>query len=211
VTTAASQVSRAGFKPGSIRARFSAAGLLGIALGAANSLSNSLGSAYSPVGLSPDGILPLQILAAVLGTTWAWAVTAFVAGWIAGRIWAGPLAGVVALLIADGTYYWADKVSGYSGGFDGQGMLYWGLLAIPCGLGMGLLGSLASQPRWWSLAPGLAAPAAIMILASPTGTADIQPWPSVVTYALAAIAGALIVGVWVYRVLLRPPVGPFTA
>lgn len=198
-------------KPGSLGTRFIAVGLLGIVLGMANSLSNALGSPYSPVGLSPEGVLPLQILAAVLGTTWAWSIVAFVAGWITGRIWAGPLAGIAALLIADVTYYWADKASGYAGGFDRGALLYWGLLAVLAGFGMGLLGALSAQPRWWSIAPGLAAPAVILILVSPSGAADIQPWPSVVAYVLAATMGMLVVGGWVYRVFVRPPEASLTA
>lgn len=192
--------------------RLIAAALLGLSLGAANSLSNALGSPYSPVGLSPEGILPLQVLAAVLGTTWAWSITAFLAGWLARRIWAGPVAGMICLLIADLTYYFADRTSGYAGGLDRGGLLYWGLLAIPCGLGMGLLGALAAQRRWWSLAPSLAGPVIILLLATPTGTPDIQPWSTIVTNTTALILALAMAATWTHRVLLTlnhsPHAGP---
>ncbi len=143
--------------------------------------------------------MPLKVLAAILGTTWAWAVTGFAAGWLAGRIWAGPLAGMICLLIADLSYYWVHKTSGYTSGFDSGGLLYLGMLVVPAGVGMGLLGSLAAQRRWWSLPAGLAAPAAIVIMAAPAGSADIQPWPPILTWIIAAAATVLIVTAWAAR------------
>lgn len=77
--------------------------VVGVALGAANSLSNAFGSPYSPVRLRDEGILPLEVLGAVLGTTWAWALAAFLVGWLIGDVRRGGLAGAAALLVADVT------------------------------------------------------------------------------------------------------------
>lgn len=57
--------------------------LTGLLLGGVNSLSNVLGSPYSPHALRPypsDGVFALQLLAPVLGTAWAWALVAFSLG-----------------------------------------------------------------------------------------------------------------------------------
>ena len=86
--------------------------VLSVLLGGSNSLSNVLGSPYSPHSLSHDGVFALELLGAVLGTTCAWILTAFGAGWWARRIGAGPVAGVVSLMVADVTYYLSDSLTG---------------------------------------------------------------------------------------------------
>lgn len=167
----------------------------GVLLGGVNSLSNVLGSPYSRRSLSQDGILALEVLAAVLGTTWAWALTAFGAAWWAQRTWAGPVVGVAALWVADLTYYLSDSLSGYAEFSSGE-LIIWGMLAIPVGLGMGLLGALAAQPRPWSILPGLSGPGAVVVLASRTGSDRIQPWPAVVSWAVGAALTTAVVASW---------------
>ncbi|WP_409482879.1 hypothetical protein [Arsenicicoccus dermatophilus] len=56
--------------------RLLAACVLGTSLGLTNSLANVFGGPYAPHPLRPDGVWGLQLLAAVLGTTWAWAAGA---------------------------------------------------------------------------------------------------------------------------------------
>lgn len=178
--------------------------VLGFGLGVTNSLCNALGSPYSPASLSVDGIFPMQVLAAALGTTWAWSFTGFVAGVIARRVWVGPLAGMLSLVVADFAYYGADKFSGYAGGMDVTEVLYWAALAVPCGLGMGLFGALAAQPHRWSLLPGLAAPVTILVLLQPSGTPDLQPWPTVLAQTTAAVTTLVVLVAWVIRFIINP-------
>lgn len=171
----------------------------GLTLGLLNSLSNVFGSPYSPVSLAPgEGVFALEVLAAVLGTPAAWAITAFVAGWLTRRVWAGPIVGVAALLLADLAYYVSDSISGYAA-MSWDEVLFWAALAVPTGLVMGLLGALAAQASWWSVLPGLAGPAALVVLARPTGSDHIQPWPTQVTLAVAVGLAVVITGVWLGR------------
>ena len=164
-------------------------------LGGVNSLSNVLGSPYSPHSLSSSGVFVLELLAALLGTTWAWALTAFGAAWWSGSIRTGPVVGVASLLVADVTYYLSDSLSGYAD-FSGIEVLFWALLAVPVGLLMGLLGGLAAQPRWWSIVPALAGPATVVLMAGRTGSNRIQPWPTVATWAIAAALTVTLLGMW---------------
>lgn len=54
----------------------------GAVLGLVNSLSSALGSPFTSHSLAPgEGVWLLEFAAALVGTAWAWAVFAFVAGW----------------------------------------------------------------------------------------------------------------------------------
>ncbi len=170
--------------------------LLGVALGAVNSLSNVFGSAYSPHSLSSDGIPPLEVLGALLGTQWAWPVAAFGIGWWTRRSLLGSLAGVVGLVAADVTYYWSDAVSGFSGGLDVFAMRYYAVLAVPAGRVMGLLGALARHEHGWSLVPGLAAPAFVIWFGTQTGPLVVLPWPERITGAFVVVLTVLLLGRW---------------
>lgn len=88
----------------------------------------------------------------------------------------------------------ADWAAGLNEAFAADEMLFWGALAVPTGVGMGVLGALAAQPHRWSLVPGLAAPALILLLSSlhRTGSDAIQPWPGVVA-TMAALVTAVVV------------------
>jgi hypothetical protein len=119
----------------------------GVLLGGLNSLSNVLGSPYSPHSLSHDGVFVLEVLGAVLGTPWARILTAFGAGWWARQIGAGPVAGVVSLMVADVTYYLSDSLTGYAG-FSVNELVFWAVLGVPVGLAMGLLGALTGRRQW---------------------------------------------------------------
>ncbi len=180
----------------------------GLVLGLLNSLSNVFGSPYSPGSLAPgEGVFALEVLAAVLGTPGAWAVTAFLAGWLAHRIWAGPVAGVAALLIADLAYYLSDSLSGYAA-LSWDELLFWAALAVPTGLVMGLLGALAAQPVRWSILPGLAGPAVLVALARPSGSDHLQPWPVQATLATAVVLGVVVVATWLGRLRRGPSPQP---
>jgi len=176
----------------------------GLLLGALNSLANVFGSPYSPRSLRPGrGIFALEVLAAVLGTPGAWALTAFAASWVAGvvcalRWWAGPLVGITALLVADAAYYFCDDISGYAQGNLIE-PLSWAALAIPVGALMGTLGALATRPETWSILPALAGPAVLAVLARRSGSDHIQPVPLVTTYVTAAVLGVFVLASWAVR------------
>jgi uncharacterized protein DUF6518 len=172
-----------------------AAVLAGVLLGGGNSLSNVLGSAYSPHALRPEeGIFSLEVLGAVLGTAWAWALVAFSIGWCSTTKWLASLMGTLALVVAAVVYYVSDFIFGLIDQFEIQEMAYWAAISLVVGPVMGLLGHLARFSEWWSLAPGLAAPVVISMTSQPSGSDHIQPWPQRVAWIIAtclAIAMAL--------------------
>lgn len=178
----------------------------GVLLGLLNSLSNLFGSPYSPASLAPGvGVFALEVLAAVLGTPGAWAATAFIAGTFAHRLWAGPVGGVAALLVADVTYYLSDSINGYAA-LSWDEVLFWAALAVPTGLVMGQLGVLASQPFWWSILPGLAGPAALVVLARPSGSDHIQPWPMQATLVAAGLLLTFAITRWLWQMRRTRPI-----
>lgn len=181
---------------------FVAAALAGLLLGAANSLSNVVGSPYGPHPWRETGVFPLEVLAAMLGSTWAWALAAFGVGWWV-RSRCAPVAGVVALVAADVTYYVCDLLGGISDRFEVESVIVWAVLAVPVGAGMGALGALAAQPRWWSLFPGLSAPVLVAVLHDARGSDHIQPWPAVLTNVLVAVLCVVVVGRWLLLVARR--------
>lgn len=81
-----------------------------------------------------------------------------------------------------------------------------GVIALVGGLVMGLLGGLAVQPKWWSIIPAVAGPAALVVLDRQTGSDHIQPWPWQTTLAAAGVlALGLLIG-WIARQRAPRPV-----
>ena len=179
--------------------------IAGLALGGANSLSNVFGSRYGPHVLRPgEGIWPLEVLAAVLGTAWAWSLVAFGVGWWTRRAPAAAIAGVGALLVADLTYYISDFAFGLNDELAIAEIAFWGVLALVVGSVMGLLGALAHHPAWWSIVVGLAAPAVIAGLARHSGSEDIRPWPLLIAWGLAAALTVCLVARGLMVLRARP-------
>lgn len=173
----------------------------GLVLGGVNSLSNALGSPYSPYALRPyEGVFTLEVLAAVIGTAWAWSLVAFALGWLAPKAWLAPVTAVLALILATVVYYLSDHAFGLNDNLETGEITYWALLSIGAGSVFGLLGNLARRPQWWSLLPRLMAPAAIVLFSYSAGSDQIQPWPQVIAWVVAA---ALTVALSLQWLLMR--------
>ncbi|WP_409483348.1 hypothetical protein [Arsenicicoccus dermatophilus] len=183
--------------------------LLALAVGGLNALGDALGGvADSSWGIVPGQFfLPALVLGAVLGTMWAWALTAFAAGYLARRPVLGMACGVVALLTATSIYY-AVEASRSGRAFDLGTAVYWWQVAIPGGAGLGLLGAAYSRPgRWWATA---AAPVLWYLLPPGEPASSITgAWVTgaawVVGAALAghALARLLLPQRWVFPARLR--------
>lgn len=173
--------------------------IAGVLLGETNSLSNGLGSPWSPHSLRPgEGIFALELLAAIIGTAWAWALLAFILGWLSADMRLAPLMGSLALTMAAVTYYVSDFAIGLNDDFESYEMVYWVAVSLVVGPVMGLLGSYARSSRWWSLAAGLSAPAIIAITNYPAGSDHIQPWPQRVAWILAVGLTVAITFRWLH-------------
>jgi hypothetical protein len=176
--------------------------LAGAGLGALTSLSNVVGSAYSPHAWAPGrGVPALELLAAVLGTVWAWALLPFVVGWAVARTTTAVLAGVLALIAAVTAYYASDAVFGLDDELSTGEIAYWTALALVLAPVMAVLGRLAHQPRRWSLLPGLAPVLLIVLAGGATGPEEIQPWPRAIALCTAAVLAAALTT----RALRLPP------
>lgn len=175
----------------------------GVLLGGVNSLSNVLGSPYSPHALRPDpddGVFVLQVLAAVVGTAWAWALVAFALGWRAPTAWRAALTAMAALAVAAVVYYLSDHALGLNEELETGEMAYWTVTSVGAGSVFGLLGHLARGTSGWSVLPGLAAPGVIALFSYPAGSDRIQPWPELFAWAIAA---ALTIAITVRWLLMQ--------
>ncbi|MGH7541329.1 MAG: hypothetical protein ACRELC_10045 [Gemmatimonadota bacterium] len=77
---------------------------LGLAFGAATSLSNELASP-----LEPDSITRIPSL--ILDVGWTWAVLAVLAGWLASAPRRAAAAGVLVLVAATAAYFVVDSIA----------------------------------------------------------------------------------------------------
>jgi peptidoglycan/LPS O-acetylase OafA/YrhL len=169
----------------------------GVLLGGVNSLSNVLGSPYGPHALQPyEGVFFLEVLAAVIGTAWAWALVAFGLGWWSTTRSSAALMGVLALAIAALVYYVSDHAFGLNDELETGEMAYWMAMSMGVGSVFGLLGHLARRPRWWSLLPGLTAPFLVVMVSYPAGSDHIQPWPERVAWIVAVALTIAITSRW---------------
>lgn len=171
--------------------------LAGVALGTANSLSNAFGSAYGPFSASPGhGVLWLEYLSAWLGTAWAWALFAFVVGWLSptpGKAAARAVFGLLAAVVA---YYVCDAALRVNTQLSTGEIAFWSVIATLVGTLMALVGLAARDRRRVSLYAALAMPALIVFdtLARPSGPDHIRPWAQLLVLgAAAALAAAFIV------------------
>lgn len=183
----------------SVRRAVLVALITGISLGALNSSSSAYGSAWGPRSLNPGvdgGIFALELIAATLGTMWAWAVVAFLAGWCVRRPFLAAAIGVLTLLIAVVTYYTSDLLLDVNGQFDTASAMLWAIISLGAGSTFGLLGALGSRGDRWSILPALAAPGIVVVeqlVGHPTGSDQIRPWPTVIAWVIAACLLVLVV------------------
>lgn len=148
------------------------------------------------------GIFPLEVIAAVLGTAWAWCLTAFALGWWA-RGWREALGkGVGALVVAVVVYYVCDAAWGLTDGLSLAEIGWWATVSLVVGPAWALLGRAARRVHGWpGLALGLLMPLTIVVLPRSGGSDHIHPWPDAVAWVVAAgLAVALVV-----RQLVRRP------
>ena len=170
--------------------------LAGVALGTANSLSNAFGSAYGPFAASPGhGVQWLEYLSAWLGTAWAWALFAFVVGWLSPTAGKAAARAVLGLLTAVVGYYVCDAALGVNTQLSTGEIAFWSVIATLLGPLMALIGLAARQQRRVSLYAALAMPALMVFdtLARPSGPDHIRPWAQLLVLgSAAALAAAFI-------------------
>lgn len=169
----------------------------GLALGLINSLSNVFGSPYGGHRISASGVPALQILAAALGTPWAWALVAFWVGWFARTLHRAVLGALLALWAATLAYYLTDWLGAQVDRFEWASLLVWALVSLPTAACFGTSGRLGANRAWWSLLPAAAAPGVVLLFGfEETGSLDIQPWPAIVGWAVAALMFVLVLVPW---------------
>ncbi|HEY5820492.1 MAG TPA: DUF6518 family protein [Propionibacteriaceae bacterium] len=182
----------------------------GLALGAANSLSSALGSAYQPSSIAPDvGVPALQYLAAWLGTRWAWALFAFFVGWWSRRLVPAVLRGLTGLLFAVLAYYLCDVALGVNDVLSVGEIGLWWVISLVVGPVMGAAGHLARRATRWGLVIALSAPGLMVVdtLWAPTGPDSIRPWAQWCVYAGAVVLGTVLVARGVRRSRADAPTG----
>lgn len=179
---------------------------LGVAFGAATSLSNRIAVPFksedgSTVG-DPIWAQAGEILSLILDSGWAWAALAVLAGWLTGArvpgsAVRGGVAGAVALLCATGAYYGMDAVLRSEPWYLGGIWFYASLIVGPV---LGAIGSELGRPGVRGLLAGLTVPigAATQMVVLPPGSALVGPQPAeiaarFVVWALAAIGVAIVV------------------
>lgn len=160
----------------------------GTALGLVNSLANVLGSPFSPHRVTEDGVWVLQLIGAVLGTTWAWAVGAFCCGWWGRRWWHAPMLAVVGMWCADVAYYLSDWLGGLDDALATEEMRQYALLGTALGIVLGTLAGCTRHGRRWSILPVLIVTTVLCSLRQRSG-ADVvadaaQPTQSALTFLL---------------------------
>lgn len=101
-----------------------------------------------------------------------------------------------ALILASVIYYLCDFAFGVNDQLEIGEMQYWVLRSLVVGAAFGIVGNLAKSPRWWSLAPGLAAPTLIWTVKYPSGSSKIQPWPETIAEAIAIVMAIALVLRW---------------
>ncbi len=181
----------------------------GALLGGINSLSNVFGSPYSPHALRPyQGIFSLEVLAAVLGMAWAWALVAFGLGWRSATKRLAAWTGFLALSVASVVYYLSDYAFGLNDVFSTGEMTYWIAISVAVGPASGVLGYLARQGQRWSIVPGLAAPALIVMFTYRTGSDHIQPWPYAIAWVLAGVLTIAVTWRWLLMLYRQRLVAP---
>lgn len=167
----------------------------GCALGLVNSLANALGSAYGPLNDTPGhGVRWLEYLSSWLGSSWAWALFAFLVGRVLRR---PPQAAVQATLGLWGavlTYYLGDFAIGVDEVFNVRAAGFWAVTSLVIGPVMGCLGALSRRPGWLGLAASLSMPAlmAHQAVTVSTGPSHIQPWNGWAVVGGAVILAALL-------------------
>ncbi|MER5499622.1 MULTISPECIES: hypothetical protein [unclassified Streptomyces] len=164
----------------------------GAGFGAVTSLVNALSSPYTEIGAplrgTPGG-RTAKVLSLLLDAGWAWAALAVVAGWLAGTLLRGALAGTLSLIAATSAYYVTDA---YVADAE-SAMAYWAVAALLFGPALGAVGAAARRPGRVGLLAALTVPlgaAAQMVVMPPRPHLTLTP--SIVLAEAVVWTGAVL-------------------
>ena len=177
--------------------------VLGAGFGATVSLTNDVSSPFGELGgrLVAAGWAWVadvaEVGSLVIDVGWAWAAVAVAAGWLAGTLVLGAVAGVVSLTSATAAYYLTDSVlreesvAGY-----GAEARYWWLASLMFGPFLGAVGAMLDRSGVTGLLAILIVPVGALVqtlflrpgLAPTTRPAALWAQVIVCTAAIAAIS-----------------------
>ena len=193
------------------------AAVLGAGFGATVSLINDVSSPYGElggrlVGTGWTGVTRVaEVGSLVLDVGWAWAAVAVAAGWLAGAIVRGAMAGTVSLVSATAAYYFMDSVLREESvtGYVGEAR-YWWLASLTIGPLLGAVGAMLVRSGVIGLLATLIVPVGALVqtlvlqpgLASNTRPAAL--WALVIVSAAAVAAISLGVARFLRQRSLRP-------
>ena len=180
------------------------AAILGAAFGATVSLINDLSSPYGELGgrLADSGWTAVSNVAEVgslvLDVGWAWAALAVAAGWLAGTIVRGAVAGAVSLMSATAAYYFMDSVlrDESAATYLGEAR-YWWLASLTLGPFLGAVGAMLIRSGVIGLLAMLIVPVGALVqtlLLQPGLASSSRPaalWALVIVSAAAIAAISL--------------------
>jgi hypothetical protein len=146
------------------------AAVLGAGFGATTSVVNDLSSPYGKLGAGLVGTRwgwvsdVAEVGSLLLDVGWAWAAVAVAAGWLAGAIGRGAVAGMVSLMAATAAYFVMDSllreesVTGYVGEAR-----YWWLASLTLGPFLGAVGASLMRFGVTGLFAGLIVPVGALV------------------------------------------------
>lgn len=173
----------------------------GSALGLVNSLANALGSAYGPLNDTPGrGVRWLEYLSSWVGSTWAWALFAFLVGRVLLHPLKAAIHAILGLWCAVLAYYLCDAALGVDDRFSTFEAAVWSVISLVVGLLMGSVGAVSRRPGWLGLVASLAMPALMVhqAITRPTGPDHIRPWNGWAVVVGGLVLAAML-GIEAYR------------
>ncbi|MDK0524651.1 DUF6518 family protein [Streptomyces sp. ML-6] len=164
----------------------------GAGFGTVTSLANALSSPYTEIGAplkgTPGG-RTAKVLSLLLDSGWAWAALAVAAGWLAGTLVRGALAGTLSLIAATVAYYLTDA---YVADAE-SAMAYWAVAALLFGPALGAVGAAVRRPGRVGLFAALTVPvgAAVQMVVMPPRP-HLTLTPSIVLAEAVVWTGAVL-------------------
>ncbi|MET8331561.1 hypothetical protein [Streptomyces sp. NPDC005181] len=172
----------------------------GVGFGAGTSLINALSSPYGELGMPLVGTVwgkAAKVLSLLMDAGWSWAALAVVVGWLAGTWARGALVGALTLFAATGAYYVTDAFV-WGAGTD---MVWWWVVGLPLGLGLGVVGAAIRRPGVIGFLAALTVPvgaAAQMVVLPPRPHFTVTP-AIILAEVIVWTAAALGAGWAAYR------------
>ena len=179
---------------------------LGVGFGATNSLVNAISNHYADLEsriATTSGAKPLEIVATLLDSGWAWAGFAVAVGWLVARgggrtlLAQAALAGAVALLAATAAYSVVDTIRGggpLSSWYESEPIVWW-FASVVFGAPLGAVGACIPRPGVIGLVARLTVPvgaAVQMIVLAPGRNAVITSIGQTVVWTASAVSIAFI-------------------